>query len=210
MGQGQTLSALDAGCQYSDIGNNNGKILMNIFYRIITFFRRQSACPSQSTTPGDSVTSQSFPPLMIEGTHTYLTPEPDDAELSAMAILEMMSGTRNAKSEKTGGAPIGSSNAERDSTYYHALAERIREARRASALRTTRFVSFCEQELKKRELPVSGPGSLELLQVELYKRIDIVEREGGELKRRWQHCLAEVTVRLMGNAEKDELSEPQK
>ena len=60
-----------------------------------------------------------------------------------------------------------------------------------------RFLAFCEQELRKPHLPAYGDGSLGLLEAELYKRLDIVEHEGGELKRRWQHCLATVTVRLM-------------
>ena len=60
-----------------------------------------------------------------------------------------------------------------------------------------------EQELKKPHLPVSGAGSLGLLETELYKRIDVIERVGGELKKRWQHCLADVTVRLMQHTEKE-------
>ena len=84
-----------------------------------------------------------------------------------------------------------------DSAYYHRLAERIRQAYDAATLRAMRFVAFCEQELKKADLPLEGPGSLWLLNVELMKRIDTIERVGGDLKRRWQHCVAEVTVRLM-------------
>ena len=76
----------------------------------------------------------------------------------------------------------------------------MREAREATRLRVTRFLAFVEQELKKPHLPTYGAGSLGLLEAELYKRIDIVEREDGELKRRWQHCLALVTVRLMDAA----------
>lgn len=60
-----------------------------------------------------------------------------------------------------------------------------------------RFVAFCEQELQKPSLPLSGPGSLGLLEAELYKRLDVIERRGGELKKRWQHCLATVIVRRM-------------
>nr|MCR4958560.1 hypothetical protein [Prevotella sp.] len=57
--------------------------------------------------------------------------------------------------------------------------------------------AFVEQELRKPHLPAYGPGSLELLKAELYKRMDVIDREQGELKRRWQHALAEVTIRLM-------------
>lgn len=131
-------------------------------------------------------------PLRIEGTHTTLTAESDDAELAAEALLDNLSGQSNQN------VPSNQSNRNtQDVTYYNQLAERIRQAHDAATLRTMRFVAFCEQELQKSNLPKEGPGSLGLLEAELYKRIDTVDREGGELKRRWQHCLAEVTVRLM-------------
>lgn len=76
----------------------------------------------------------------------------------------------------------------------------MQAARESTRLRVARFLAFVEQELKKPYLPTYGDGSLGLLEAELYKRIDIVEREGGELKRRWQRCLALVTVRLMDAA----------
>jgi hypothetical protein len=85
----------------------------------------------------------------------------------------------------------------RDAAYYRRLAERIRLARDQATLRTMRFVTWCEQELEKRDLPIEGKGSLAQMETELYKRIDTIERVDGELKRRWQHCLATVIVRLM-------------
>lgn len=140
--------------------------------------------------------------LSIEGVSPApLTPEPDDAELAAQAVLELL--TTKKRKTKNEESVVTASEGEKGSTYYHHLADRIREARRISTLRATRFVAFCEQELRKK-LPAYGPGSLGLLEAELYKRIDIVDREGGELKRRWQHCLADVTVRLMGGAERVE------
>ena len=84
-----------------------------------------------------------------------------------------------------------------DADHYHRLAEKIREAHFNARLRTLRFVAFCEQQLLDPHLPLTGKGSLGQLEAELLKRIDTIEREGGELKRRWQHCLATVTVRLM-------------
>ena len=87
--------------------------------------------------------------------------------------------------------------------YYRQLASRIREAHAKAARQATRFIYNCELELQKPRLPLYGPGSVQLLETELYKRIDVVDREGGELKRRWQHCLAEVTIRLM-NAQPQE------
>lgn len=129
-------------------------------------------------------------PLRIEGvTPAPLTAEPDDAELAAQALLESLSGIAHRKP-----APEAQ---EGTAVYYRQLAGKIRLAHEAATQRTLRFVAFCEQELQKPDLPVSGPGSLGLLEAELYKRIDVIERAGGELKRRWQHCLADVTVRLM-------------
>lgn len=155
-------------------------------------------------------------PLRIEGIDPApLTPEPDDAELAAQALLEMMSeqslkdhlkdhhkdSHKDTAAEVTtpshSGEGRGGVSSPRDAKYYKDLATRIRQAHEAARLRTIRFLAFCEQELKKPHLPAYGPGSLGLLEAELYKRIDIIDRYGGDLKRRWQHCLADVTVRLM-------------
>ena len=66
---------------------------------------------------------------------------------------------------------------------------------------------FCEelveQELAKKELPLTGPGSLGLLEAELMKRLDVIERVGGELKKRWQHCVAQVLVRIYNHNDND-------
>ena len=147
-----------------------------------------------------------------------MTAEPDEAELAAQALLEVMIERKAAKrkakkvSKKSGKSNV-QSNEKTDSKtedtdnsqtieYYERLADRIRMAYDASRRRAMRFVSFCEQELQKRNIPVYGDGSIALLEVELYKRIDIVDREGGELKKRWQECLAEATLRLMEADEK--------
>ena len=141
-------------------------------------------------------------PLRIEGIpEAPFTPEPDDAELAAQAVLEMMS--LPPSTSRRGGAdhahispsPTGEGRGE---AYYRALADRIREAHTKAARQATRFVYNCELMLQKPHLPLYGSGSVQMLETELYKRIDVVEREGGELKRRWQQCLAEVTVRLLG------------
>ena len=139
-------------------------------------------------------------PLRIEGIDDApLTPEPDDAELAAQAVLEMMCDVRGKKEdvrEKPSTVSHQPSDIH-DARYYHELADRIRQARETSRQRTMRFLAFCEQTLAQPDVPVTGPNSLQLIERELYKRIDIIEREGGELKRRWQHCLADVTVRRM-------------
>ena len=151
-------------------------------------------------------------PLAIEGIpQAPLTPEPDDAELAATALLELLvsSSKFQVSSKEKGGKPetrnlkpeTGEAQPEaRTADYYRHLARKMREAREATRLRLARFLTFVEQELKKPHLPTYGDGSLGLLEAELYKRLDIVERDGGELKRRWQHCLARVTVRLMDAA----------
>lgn len=156
-------------------------------------------------------------PLRIEGVSPApLTPEPDEAELAAQALLEHMCEQsrkdhlkdrhkdhhKDSHNDKaTGSVPVGSADGKsevpRDAAYYRQLAARIRQAHEAATQRTLRFVAFVEQELQKPSLPLSGPGSLGLLEAELYKRLDVIERRGGELKKRWQHCLATVIVRRM-------------
>lgn len=155
-------------------------------------------------------------PQPIEGAaRVPMTAEPDDAELAAQALLEVMIERKASKKkakkvakksevqsdEKTDGKTEDTDNSQ-TVEYYERLADRIRMAYDASRRRAMRFLSFCEQELQKRNVPAYGKGSIALLEVELYKRIDIVEREGGELKKRWQNCLAEATLRLMEADEK--------
>ena len=158
-------------------------------------------------------------PQPIEGAaRVPMTVEPDEAELAAQALLEVMIERKASKrkarkvSKKSGKSDVQSDEKTDSKTedtdnsqtveYYERLADRIRMAYDASRRRAMRFVSFCEQELQKRNIPAYGNGSIALLEVELYKRIDIVDREGGELKKRWQECLAEATLRLMEADEK--------
>jgi len=154
-------------------------------------------------------------PLRIEGVEPApLTPEPDDAELAAQALLESlcdvrskMKDVREVAADAHQPSAISHQPSVRDAQYYHALADRIRLARDQATSRTMRFVTWCEHELEKRDLPIEGKGSLAQMEAELYKRIDTIERVDGELKRRWQHCLAEAIVRQMKeereNAEAD-------
>lgn len=148
-------------------------------------------------------------PLAIEGIpQAPMTPEPDDAELAAQALLDMMiakhHGRRHGKGDHRNNDITESRDNKKEETatprtasYYRHLTRKMREAREATRLRLARFLAFVEHELKKPNLPTYGDGSLGLLEAELYKHLDIVEREDGDLKRRWQHCLARVTVRLM-------------
>ena len=147
--------------------------------RIKSIFRRKQKQKPQS--------------LRVSGVgDTPLTQEPDDAEVAAQALLESMAEKGRVRQEAKEEKPE-----EGTADYYRLMADKIRQAHDAATLRTLRFVAVCEQELQKTDLPKTGPGSLQLLEAELMKRIDTIDREGGELKRRWQHCLAEVTVRLM-------------
>lgn len=165
------------------------------------FTRKKNDAPQEQVTPPQ--------PLRIEGIpEAPLTPEPDDAEIAAQALLEMMAAKRQERRHgkaahrnnditKYRDNDKGEAPAPRTVAYYRHLAWRMQKAREATRLRVTRFLAFVEQELKKPHLPAFGEGSLGLLEAELFKRQDIVERERGELLRRWQHCLALVTVRLM-------------
>lgn len=168
------------------------------------FNRKRKDTPQEPATEPQTLAIEGIP-------QAPLTPEPDEAELAAQALLEMMAAIqhdrRHGKGARRNNDITASPDNEKEeavtprtASYYRHLARKMREAREATRLRVTRFLAFVEQELKKPNLPTYGDGSLGLLEAELYKRIDIVEREGGELKRRWQRCLALVTVRLMDAA----------
>lgn len=151
-----------------------------------------------------------------------MTPEPDDAEKAAAALLDSLSDDRENRAKEI---DTFSPDGEAGRGLYLALSERIREGREMEERVCLRWLTYCEQQLKAHKtLPVregssgakntsearlSSPtgeredGLLFSLQRELYARQDIADRVGGELKNRWQHCLAEVTVRLMENTEND-------
>lgn len=132
-------------------------------------------------------------PLRIEGVRTEMTPQPDDAELAAQALLESMSDGGRRKHSKNSQLPKQGT-----PEYYRQLSEKIRQTRAAEARLTMRYLAYCEEQLAlPKELYVGQIGEME---GELYKRQDVAEREGGELLRRWQHCLAECIVRNMSAA----------
>lgn len=149
---------------------------------IINFFRRKK--------------KQEKPlPLRVEGGETTITPQPDDAELAAQALLEHLGKNGvNGRNGRNGSNGEPATESKGTVAYYHRLADRIREGRATEARLALRYVAYCEEQLRNPQLPI---GQLFALENELYQRLDIIEREGGELKRRWQHCLAEVTVRMM-------------
>lgn len=137
-----------------------------------------------------------------------MTMEPDKVELAAQALLEVMIDKQKRRRKKadvyeaTGNAGKSGESGEsgkpsflQTSEYYYQLSDRIRQAYGSSRQRTLRFLCYCEQQLRNQNIPLFGAGSLNLMQAELLKRIDVVDRVGGEIKARWQHCLAEVTLR---------------
>lgn len=139
--------------------------------------------------------------LHIEGAHTQLTPEPDEAEVAAEALLESLreeSGSMSRRRFKwfKGGVATGSQQTRQaqDGTaeYYRELAERVKEAHEMEARLTVRRLAYCEQELRN---PLLNAEQLAELERGLYRHMDAVDREGGELKRHWQHVLAEVVVK---------------
>lgn len=152
-------------------------------------------------------------PLRVMGCTTQLTPEPDDAEEAAAALLAslaapehkhrhgVMSLFRHRDKESKADSEAGDEDGTcRDSAYYHRLAARVRDGRAAEARQATRYVAYCEQELCNPHLP---DGLMADLERGLYSQLDTVEREGGKLKKRWQYCLAEVTVRLINASRTD-------
>ena len=163
------------------------------------YFRRKAA----TQTPRQEGQGVEPVPLRIEGVKPApLTPEPDDAELAAQALLEALASPEQHRNNgiteyRNNEKQDGKADRPRDAAYYRRLAERIRLAQDQATLRTMRFVAWCEQELERHDLPLEGKGSLAQMEAELYKRIDTIERVGGELKHRWQHCLANVIVRRM-------------
>ena len=174
------------------------------------YFRRKAATPTSQQErlrvgDGTSGMGQGVEPvpLRIEGVEPApLTPEPDDAELAAQALLESMCDVRSKKDdvrEIAADAHHPSSiihqPSVRDAAYYHALADRIRSARTAEARLVMRLLASVEEQLAEPTALYKGQwGDTER---KLYRAMDVAEREGGELKHRWQHCLATVIVRRM-------------
>lgn len=129
-------------------------------------------------------------PLRVEGVRTPMTPQPDEAELAAQALLETAASGGKAKGRDREAEPVQGT-----AEYYRRLSERIRRTRAAEARLTRRYLAYCEEQLS---LPTElYRGQTAEMEQELYKRQAVAEREGGELLRRWQHCLAECIVRNM-------------
>ena len=130
-------------------------------------------------------------PLTVEGiAPAPLTPEPDEAELAAAALIESLTPGPSPKGEGSDRSEPEKGTAE----YYRHLADNIRQAHEDARLRTVRFLAYCEEQLNNVQCSMFNVQSLE---AELYKHIDVVERHGGELYKRWQRCIAEITLRQL-------------
>ena len=166
-------------------------------------FRRKHNTPLPTGEgPGERL------PLRIEGVKPApLTPEPDDAELAAQALLESLASPEQNRNNdipdyRNNGKQDGKTAQPRDAAYYHALADRIRTARTAEARLVMRLLASVEEQLAEPTALYKGQwGDTEH---KLYRAMDIAEREGGELHRRWQHCLANVLVRRMEEERENE------
>lgn len=102
--------------------------------------------------------------------------------------------------------------------YYRDMAEKIKEARAIEARMAMRYIAYCEEKLEAPSQPPPSPlpsegehggapqssspagggweeASIEQLEQGLYKWQNAVEREGGELLSRWQHCVAMCIVK---------------
>lgn len=133
--------------------------------------------------------------LRIDGTKITLTPKPDDAELAAQALLESRI-KRPTPGPSPKGRGVNRKHADGTPEYYQDLSEKIKAAHEQERRAAMRYVSYVEEQLST---PLStqggaGGGSLER---GLYQHQNAIEREGGELKKRWQKCLAELTVMEM-------------
>ena len=170
--------------------------------RIFNLFRRKQFKPQPKQ-------------LRIDGCKTVMTAAPDDAELAAQALLESLAGDsgskihgsrfKEKKAKDKNHEPLTNNRepASHDAAYYKQLAEKIKKARAAEVRRTKRFLTYAEQQLDS-PLMTGQTGEIER---ELYKLQDVAEREGGELLKRWQHCLAECIVRQMTTTDDADLTD---
>ena len=125
--------------------------------------------------------------LRIDGVKApEMTAKPDDAELAAQALLEHKSQPKKAGEKKTKAKQPKEGTAE----YYQQMSSKIKAAHEQEARDAQRYLAYTEQELKE------SPSMDQLIEIEsgLYQYQDAAEREGGELKKRWQRCLAQVMV----------------
>lgn len=124
-------------------------------------------------------------PLRVKGVKVTMTPMPEDAELAAQALLETLCGHLEGSHDRgKGGEPEKGTTA-----YYRLLADRIEQTRQAEKLQAKRYLVYAEQQLQDHDME-----HLSETERGLYGLQAAVDREGGELKKRWQHCIAECIL----------------
>lgn len=170
--------------------------IMN-FAKILSRLRRANG--ADDTRAGDA---KDVHRLRISGVKaTAITPEPDNAEIAAQAVLEILLDNSTQKADKRKGVTQKPQKSQKgqesedghDAEYYRRLAERIRAAHEQGRRMCMRYVAYCEQELRG---SVTSE-TLATLEHGLYSHLDTVNREGGHLLRRWQYCLADIVVQQM-------------
>lgn len=145
--------------------------------RIFEIFRKPFSSPKRGAW-------EDAAPLRVSGARTVMTPEPDEAELAARALLESLSPAPKNKGGGKGKEPEKGSE-----EHYRMVAERVREGRDEERRAALRYVAYCEEQLKGRSPQLAD------LEEDLYKHQAAVEREGGELKTRWLRCLGDTVFR---------------
>lgn len=130
-------------------------------------------------------------PFRMEGVTFVMTPRPDEAELEAQALLESLTQASDVRKADDPGKGTAE--------YYRLLSRRIRDARASEKRGALRCIAYCEQELMK---PSPTDESLAGMEQDLYRRLELIDREGGALKERWQRCYADVTVRQMSSVDR--------
>jgi hypothetical protein len=133
-------------------------------------------------------------PLRIEGCNVRMTPSPDDAELAAQAFLEIMINPEAKNDHQTHNTVQKPKGKIRNTAYYRELSDKIRINRNVEMCQAMRCVAWCEQMLNGKHLQENEVSDMEQ---SLFRHTDTVNRDGGEVKSRWQHCLAEITLRQM-------------
>ena len=133
--------------------------------------------------------------LRISGIATRMTAVPDDDELAAQALLESLSAPEERGGRKAKGHKQETPSPKKGTPeYFRQIARRVKDAHDEEERRTKRFLAWCHDRLVD---PGLTPDELAAIERDIYLHQECVEREKGELLRRWQHCLAETTVRQM-------------
>ena len=166
--------------------------------------------------PKPAVPPEPVPLTRELGIHVPLTPEADEAEMAAWALLELQRNPDTA-AVKSAAQPAVTKR-EQSVEYYRNVARRKREAEQTARRALMRCLAYVEQQLENEERRMKDEESLRQhrdagsaktdgnsslftlhssLETLLFRHQQTAEREGGTLFSRWRHCLALVTIRQM-------------